>query len=139
MGGINLEIFKVYLQPSNYLWFARGEADARTLQFGLYIMFPIGWMYYFGVNPEQRFSVPDFWPKPEQTNRIPYEREDIKAELDRLKRRRLELREQRLQKERQWLAQRLESDREFIARIPEGISSRSRTGWRPKERWTPSG
>ena len=47
-------------------------------------MFPIGWMYYFGTNLDNRFSVPDFWPKPEETNRIPFEREDIRKELDRL-------------------------------------------------------
>ena len=62
-------------------------------------MFPIGWMYYFGINPERRFAVPDFWPKPEQTNKIPHEREDIANELDRLKRKRLERRAQRLQEE----------------------------------------
>lgn len=62
----------------------------------MYIMFPIGWMYYFGVNLDNRFSVPDFWPKPETTNRVPFEREDIAKELERLKRRRLRLRDERL-------------------------------------------
>ena len=64
-------------------------------------MFPIGWMYYFGVNPERRFSVPEFWPKPEQTNKIPFEREDIRDELQRLQRKRLERRAQRLEEENQ--------------------------------------
>ncbi|KAL1306363.1 hypothetical protein AAFC00_005076 [Neodothiora populina] len=67
MGGPNLEVFK----------------------FGMYIFFPIGWMYYFGTNLDQRFSVPDFWPKKNETNQIPFEREDIKEELERLKARRL--------------------------------------------------
>ncbi|TVY89296.1 Protein PET100, mitochondrial [Lachnellula willkommii] len=75
MGGPNLEVFK----------------------FGMYIMFPIATMYYYGTNLDKRFSVPDFWPKPEQTNRIPFEKEEIHSELDRLKQRRLYLREKRLQ------------------------------------------
>ncbi|KAI4180624.1 MAG: hypothetical protein L6R41_007125 [Letrouitia leprolyta] len=79
MGGANLEIFK----------------------FGLYIMFPIGWMYYFGTNLESRFSVPDFWPAPETTHRIPHDREDLIAELERMKARRLKLRARRLEMEAQ--------------------------------------
>ncbi|KAF2837012.1 hypothetical protein M501DRAFT_938672 [Patellaria atrata CBS 101060] len=77
MGGPNLEVFK----------------------FGMYILFPIGIMYYFGTNLDQRFSVPDFWPNPNQVNKIPTEREDIEAELKRLKARRLALRDARLRKE----------------------------------------
>lgn len=74
MGGPNLEIFK----------------------FGIYIMFPIAWMYYFGTNLENRFSVPDFWPKPESTRTIPFERDEIRSELERLKRERLEKKARRL-------------------------------------------
>lgn len=66
----------------------------------MYILFPIGIMYYFGTNLDSKFSVPDFWPRPEQTNKIPYEREDIAAELDRLKARRLERRTRRLELKR---------------------------------------
>lgn len=67
----------------------------------MYIMFPIGFMYYFGTNLDSRFSVPDFWPKPEETHTIPYEKEDIKAELERLKERRLAARARRLELERE--------------------------------------
>lgn len=49
-------------------------------------MFPIGWMYYFGTNLENRFSVEGFWPTAEQSHKIPYEREDIKAEVERIQR-----------------------------------------------------
>ena len=49
-------------------------------------MFPIGWMYYFGTNLDERFKVPDFWPTQEQSHKIPYEKEDIRAEVDRIKR-----------------------------------------------------
>ncbi|KAG9254887.1 uncharacterized protein F5Z01DRAFT_57874 [Emericellopsis atlantica] len=62
MGGLNLEVFK----------------------FGMYVMFPIGIMYYFGTNLDDRFSVPNFWPKPEECNRIPHDREEIRAEYDRI-------------------------------------------------------
>jgi protein PET100 len=70
------------------------------LQFGMYIMFPIAIMYYYGTNLDKRFSVPDFWPKPEQTNRIPFEKEEIHSELERLRQRRLFLREKRLEQQR---------------------------------------
>jgi len=62
----------------------------------MYIMFPIAWMYYFGTNLDERFAVPDFWPKPEQTYKIPYEKHDIQSELERLKQRRLERRAKRI-------------------------------------------
>jgi len=62
-------------------------------------MFPIGIMFYFGTNLDQRFAVPEFWPKPEQSNRVPFEREEIEAELARLRARRLYLRDRRLEQE----------------------------------------
>lgn len=65
----------------------------------MYIMFPIGWMYYFGTNLDSKFSVPDFWPRPEQQHKIPFERDEIESELQRLQRRRLALRERRLREE----------------------------------------
>ena len=55
-------------------------------------------MYYFGTNLDNRFSVPDFWPKPGETHRIPFEREEIQSELERLKQRRLALRAERVAK-----------------------------------------
>ncbi|ORY03580.1 hypothetical protein BCR34DRAFT_70029 [Clohesyomyces aquaticus] len=63
MGGPNLEVFK----------------------FGMYILFPIGVMYYFGTNLDNRFSVPDFWPKPGQTHTVPFERDEIQRELQRMR------------------------------------------------------
>lgn len=56
-------------------------------------------MYYFGTNLESRFSVPGFWPPPEQTHRIPFEKEDMREELEKLKRMRLEKRARRLEME----------------------------------------
>ena len=97
MGGPNLEVFKVRLSsPSN-----RKPHLSNILQFGMYIMFPIGFMYYFGVNLDSRFAVPDFWPKGDQTHKIPFERGEIAEELERLKQRRLAARARRLEIERQ--------------------------------------
>ncbi|EGS20872.1 uncharacterized protein CTHT_0027100 [Thermochaetoides thermophila DSM 1495] len=83
MGGLNLEVFK----------------------FGLYVMFPIGIMYYFGTNLDERFAVTNFWPKPENANKVPTDRDEIKAELERLRARRLYLREKRLEAEARAAAQ----------------------------------
>lgn len=58
-------------------------------------------MYYFGTNLDNKFSVPGFWPSPEQTHKIPFEKEEISAELARLKARRLDLRRRRLEEEAQ--------------------------------------
>ncbi|KAF3924972.1 hypothetical protein AA313_de0200551 [Arthrobotrys entomopaga] len=77
MGGLNLEVFK----------------------FGIYILFPIASMYYFGTNLDSRFSVPDFWPSKQETHQIPFEKEEIKLELERLKKQRLERRRERLEAE----------------------------------------
>ncbi|KAI1821784.1 hypothetical protein F4861DRAFT_541623 [Xylaria intraflava] len=77
MGGLNLEVFR----------------------FSMYLMFPIGIMFYFGTNLDERFAVPDFWPKPGQANRVPLERNEIDAELERLRNRRLYLRDRRLEAE----------------------------------------
>jgi protein PET100, fungi type len=50
----------------------------------MYILFPIGWMYYFGINLENRFSVDNFWPSQEQSHQIPYEIEEIRSEVVRI-------------------------------------------------------
>ncbi|OTA61986.1 hypothetical protein K449DRAFT_382668 [Hypoxylon sp. EC38] len=65
----------------------------------MYVMFPIGIMYYFGTNLDERFSVPDFWPKPEHANKVPFDKDEIHAELQRLRARRLYLRDKRLENE----------------------------------------
>ena len=74
-------------------------------------MFPIGWMYYFGTNLEERFSVPDFWPSPESTHKIPFERDEIKAEVERLKAKRLARRAKRLQVEGETEADGVDDDK----------------------------
>ena len=56
-------------------------------------------MYYFGTNLDDKFTVHNFWPTKEQLNKIPTEREDISAEVERMKRRRLRRREERIANE----------------------------------------
>ena len=65
-------------------------------------MFPIGWMYYFGTNLENRFNVPDFWPEPETTHKIPYEKEEQLDMVNKLKASRLERRRKRLETEKKF-------------------------------------
>jgi len=73
--------------------------NLEVFKFGLYILFPIGWMYYFGTNLDERFSVPGFWPTTEQSHKIPLEREEIDRELARMRMVDGIRRERRLEKE----------------------------------------
>lgn len=50
----------------------------------MYVMFPIGIMYYFGTNLDDRFSVPGFWPKDDECNKLPRDRDELKREYERL-------------------------------------------------------
>jgi protein PET100, fungi type len=52
----------------------------------MYLAFPIGYMYYFGTNLENRFAVSDFWPTQEQSHKIPYDKDEIRAEIERYQR-----------------------------------------------------
>ncbi|KAL3448531.1 hypothetical protein BJX65DRAFT_306968 [Aspergillus insuetus] len=59
--------------------------NLEIFKFGMYVIFPIGWMYYFGTNLDERFSVPGFWPTAEQSHKIPLEKDDINKELARMR------------------------------------------------------
>jgi protein PET100 len=62
-------------------------------------MFPIAIMYYFGTNLDNRFSVSGFWPKENETHKIPFDKKEIRSELERLRKKRLEMRAARVQTE----------------------------------------
>ncbi|PHH89932.1 hypothetical protein CDD83_4908 [Cordyceps sp. RAO-2017] len=79
MGGLNLEVFK----------------------FGMYVMFPIGIMYYFGTNLDDRFAVRNFWPRPEECNKVPGDRDEVRAEYERIVSRQRRLQVQRRAEEAQ--------------------------------------
>ncbi|KAA8643281.1 hypothetical protein EYZ11_002339 [Aspergillus tanneri] len=59
--------------------------NLEVFKFGMYIIFPIGWMYYFGTNLDERFNVPGFWPTTEQSHKIPLDKEEIDLELARMR------------------------------------------------------
>jgi len=61
----------------------------------MYVMFPIGIMYYFGTNLDNRFSVKGFWPTAEQSHKIPHDRDELMAEYKRMKARERLLKERR--------------------------------------------
>ena len=96
-------------------------------------MFPIGIMFYFGTNLDRKFSVPDFWPKPNQLHKIPTETHEIDAELERLKARRLALRQRRLQAEAQEEANEqapMQSQLHAVQVAPKDTSTQSQLGGR---------
>ncbi|KAJ5242106.1 uncharacterized protein N7469_000433 [Penicillium citrinum] len=59
--------------------------NLEVFKFGMYVLFPIGWMYYFGTNLDDRFSVKGFWPSAEQSHKIPLDKEEIDKELARMR------------------------------------------------------
>ncbi|RHZ73368.1 hypothetical protein CDV55_108749 [Aspergillus turcosus] len=73
--------------------------NLEVFKFGVYVLFPIGWMYYFGTNLDDRFSVAGFWPTAEQSHKIPLEKEEIDRELARMRTIEAVRRERRLQRE----------------------------------------
>ena len=58
-------------------------------------------MYYFGTNLDTRFQVPDFWPKAEETHKIPFEKDEQMEMKARLREVRLEKRRRRLEGNRE--------------------------------------
>ncbi|EPS28612.1 hypothetical protein POX_f07692 [Penicillium oxalicum] len=59
--------------------------NLEVFKFGTYVLFPIGWMYYFGTNLDDRFHVKNFWPTAEQSHKIPLDKEEIDKELARMR------------------------------------------------------
>ncbi|KAK5990284.1 hypothetical protein PT974_08551 [Cladobotryum mycophilum] len=84
MGGLNLEVFKVSSPFAASAAALSGTNENLRSQFGTYVMFPIGIMFYFGTNLDNRFSVNGFWPRPEECNQLPRDREEVVAEYNRI-------------------------------------------------------
>ncbi|CCK69935.1 Pet100p KNAG_0D01840 [Huiozyma naganishii CBS 8797] len=68
------------------------RAQLEIFRFSFCLLSPIAVMYYIGTNTDIKLNVPGFWPDPATLNQIPKERYEIKAELARMKRERLEKR-----------------------------------------------
>lgn len=49
-------------------------------------------MYYVGLDTDKKLNLPGFWPDPATLNQVPKERHEIKAEIARIRRLRLEKR-----------------------------------------------
>ncbi|KAE8148466.1 hypothetical protein BDV25DRAFT_141751 [Aspergillus avenaceus] len=81
----------------NYIRSRLQGGNLEVFKFGMYVLFPIGWMYYFGTNLDDRFSVPGFWPTTEQSHKIPLDRDEIDKELTRMRTVDAVRRERRLQ------------------------------------------
>ncbi|KAJ6151004.1 hypothetical protein N7470_007598 [Penicillium chermesinum] len=79
--GGNLEVFKAGDCPLNMLLIALPSFSSSACTSS----FPIGWMYYFGTNLDDRFSTKDFWPTAEQSHKIPLDKEEIDKELARMR------------------------------------------------------
>ncbi|BAP71153.1 protein PET100 [Kluyveromyces marxianus] len=68
------------------------RAQLEVFRFGFCLLAPVAVMYYIGTDTDKKLNVPGFWPDPETLNKIPKERYEIKAELARMKKERLEKR-----------------------------------------------
>lgn len=71
--GVNLEIFR----------------------YAVFVSSPIVFMYYLGRHTHDKLNVPDFWPDPARLNQIPKDRVELKMEIERLRKERLEKKAQR--------------------------------------------
>lgn len=49
-------------------------------------------MYYVGLDTDKKLNLPGFWPDPATLNQVPKEPHEIKAEIARIRRLRLEKR-----------------------------------------------
>ena len=56
-------------------------------------MTPICIMYWAGLDSDRKFNMPGFWPDPATLNQVPKEPHEIKAEVARIRRARLEKRQ----------------------------------------------
>lgn len=78
------------------------RSQLEIFRFTFCLLAPVGVMYYIGTDTDKKLNVPGFYPDPETLNKIPKEPFEIKAELARMKKERLEKRlrlEKKLQDE----------------------------------------
>ncbi|KAK6197591.1 uncharacterized protein RJT21DRAFT_123425 [Scheffersomyces amazonensis] len=68
------------------------RTQLETAKFGFYLLTPICVMYYVGIDTDNKFNLPGFWPDPATLNQIPKEPYEIQAEVARIRRARAEKR-----------------------------------------------
>ena len=86
----------------NNFKFKYTRAQLEIFRFSFCLLAPVAVMYYIGTDTDKKLNVPGFWPDPATLNQIPKEPYEIKAELARMKKERLEKRirlEKKLQEE----------------------------------------
>lgn len=66
------------------------RTQLEIFRFSFCLLAPIAVMYYIGTDTDKKLNIPGFWPDPETLNKIPKERYEIKAELARMKKERLQ-------------------------------------------------
>ena len=68
------------------------RSQLEVFRFAFCLLSPVAIMYWIGIDTDKKLNVPGFWPDPETLNKIPKEPYEIKAELARMKKERLEKR-----------------------------------------------
>ncbi|QLL34952.1 hypothetical protein HG536_0H03270 [Torulaspora globosa] len=68
------------------------RSQLEIFRFSFCLLAPVAVMYYIGTDTDKKLNVPGFYPDPETLNKIPKEPYEIKAELARMKKERLEKR-----------------------------------------------
>lgn len=68
------------------------RSQLEIFRFSFCLLAPVAVMYYIGTDTDKKLNVPGFYPDPETLNKIPKESFEIKAELARMKKERLEKR-----------------------------------------------
>ncbi|ABN65787.2 predicted protein [Scheffersomyces stipitis CBS 6054] len=76
------------------------RTQLETAKFGFYLLTPICVMYYVGLDTDNKFNLPGFWPDPSTLNQIPKEPHEIQAEIARIRRARAEKRQRLEEKAR---------------------------------------
>ncbi|CCH61903.1 hypothetical protein TBLA_0F03660 [Henningerozyma blattae CBS 6284] len=69
------------------------RTQLEIFRFSFCLLAPVAVMYYIGTDTDRKLNVPGFWPDPESLNKIPKEPLEIKAELARMRRDKMEKRE----------------------------------------------
>lgn len=69
------------------------RTQLEIFRFSFCLLAPVAVMYYIGTDTDKKLNVPGFWPDPNTLNQIPKEPYEIKAELARMKKEKLAVRQ----------------------------------------------
>lgn len=100
----------------NNFKFKYTRVQLELFRFSFCLLAPVAVMYYIGTDTDKKLNVPGFWPDPATLNQIPKEPYEIKAELARMKKERLEKRLRLEKKIQEEFGLDLEEEKEKIKR-----------------------